>query len=337
MIDSHTDKSKSLIQALALRIGSNDFLKVAEHVAESEKPILSVDYADPENKLYPCHTKEATLVNFVYFVDQASAYTKQAAERIGNRFEKKLAFWDLEYTAADIIASVRKSEPVKYAMEIDGNKYFGYNDANTLKIASEDFYRNRHMFPYSSRQSCAKHILKVAEKLNTELSNDVVRYCRKAAGWAMADFEGMVATVRSRAHNDRHRKVASYLGEVAECLEHFEKNPGSLLYTEKMASFINVVEGYDKLTGISKDYKVNGVPEERIYKDQDIEKIAEELENTVELTNGVSIIVDDALVHKIAKADPELGKDISGSVEKAVDILPTLPKPDADYIVETCI
>lgn len=337
MIDSHTDKSKSLIQALALRIGSNDFLKVAEHVSESEKPILSIDYADPDNKLYPCHTKEATLVNFVYFVDQASAYSKVASAKIADRFEKKIAFWNLEDTASDVINSVRKSDPVKYAMEIDGNKYFGYNDSKTLKTAAEDFYKNRFKFPYTSRQTCAKHILKVAEKLDADLSNDVVRYLHKAAGWAMADFEGMVASVRSRAHNDRHQKVASYLGEIAECLEHFDKNRASLLDTEKMASFIGALESYDKLTGVSKDYKINGVPEERIYMDESIEKIAEDLKNTVKLTNGISMTVDENLVEKIAKVDPDLGKDIAGSVERAVDILPTLPRPDADYITETCL
>ena len=335
MIDSHTDKSKSLIQALALRVGSNDFLKIAEHVSEADKPQYIADYADSENKLYPCHTKEATLVNFAYFIDQASAYSKDKAERIGQKFQEKIAFWGLEDAVEDLIESVTKAEPVKYAME--SQKLFPYTDAKTLAKSAESFYNSRFKFPYQMRKEASAKFLKVADKLGAKLSNDVVRYFTKAAGWAAADLEGMVAVVRRRVHDTAHKKTASDLEAIATVLPHFEENTASLYDTEKVAAFIEAVEAYDRSTGLAKEYRFIGTPEERIYSDTDLAKIATELKNTVKLTNGTEVEVTQDLVNKIAAADPSLGKDIGGSVEKAVDILPTLPRPDADYITETCL
>lgn len=337
MIDSHTDKSKFLIQGVSLRIGSNDFFKVASHVAESANATSVTDFADRDNKLYPCHTKEATLVNFAYFTEQISAYDKQTAAKIADRFAEKIAFWNLEDAVEEVIDGIRKTEPIKYAMEIGTEKLFPYADGASLVKAASAFCASKHKFPYASRTKTAKHLLKTASKLGVELSNDVVRYLEKAAGWAVADLDEMVASVRRRAHDDRFKKHASALEQIANTLPYFESNTEALFDTEKVASFISALEAYDVATGRSRDYAFSGVPEERIYADVNLEKVAEELKNTVRLTNGVTVTVDKELLSKIAAVDPQLGKDIGDSVEKAVDILPTLPKPDADYITEACI
>ena len=318
-------------------MNSNEFFKVAEHVSESEKPVFSSDYADSENKLYPCHTKEATLVNFAYFVDQASAYSKDKAAKIASNFQEKIAFWGLESAVEELINEVTHTDPVKFAMEVEGKKLYPYTDGKTLTKVAEAFVANKYKYPYQVRCKTAKHILKVANNLNAELPNDVVRYLKKAAGWAAADIGGMVSIVRNRAHDTGRHKVASALEEIASTLNYFDDNKAALFDTEKIGAFIEAIEAYDKDTQISSKYKSIGVPEERIYSDMDIEKVAAELKNTVKMTNGVEVEVTDDLLSKIATADPSLGKDIGGSISKAVDILPTLPRPDADYISETCL
>lgn len=336
-LDAHSDTTQLTMQALSRRIGHEGFMKVAAFVQESDKPVEARFYADMEHKDYACHTKEATLVNYAYFVDNRDNYNRTDRERIQNRFNEKLAFWDLEDSVKDIEEAVTKTAAVKYAMEISGDALFGYNDKDSLVKAASDFYENRHRFPYENRKAASQKLLKEAEKSGVTYSNDVVRFLKKSAGWAIPSADGIVSLVHRRVY-DRDFKNTEHLSKIAEAGAALAKDvKGDKLYdTEKVAAFLLAVDAYDRITKVASRYSNFGVPEEFVFGDTEVEKVASEFKAVVKLTNGREVTLSDGFFQKLSSADPDLAKSIMGNADKAREILPTLPRPDADYIVETC-
>lgn len=336
-LDVHSDTTQLTMQALSRRIGSEGFAKIASYVQESEKPVEARFYADMEHKEYACHTKEATLVNYAYFLENKADYNRIDKDRIQSRFNDKLAFWDLEDAVKDLEEAVAKTAGVKYAMEINGDSLFAYNDKSSLIKAANDFYQNRFKFPFENRKEASQKLLREAEKTGATYPNDVVRFLKKSAGWAIPSVEGIVSIVHRRSYDKDYVDLGALqkIAEAGKILANDVK--GTKLYdNEKIAAFLLAVDAYDRITKVANRYVNYGVPEEFVYGETEVEKVAAEFKSAVKLTNGKEIVLSDNFFQKLSSADPDLAKTIMGNSDKAREILPTLPRPDADYLIETC-
>lgn len=336
MIDAHSDTSCMTMQALSQRVGNDSFCKIAEYVQTKDSPSDINAYADRDGKLFACHTKEATLVNYAYFVDQRDSYSRNQRDVVQKRFDEKLAFWDITDAKADIEAAVTKTASVKYAMEIQGDKLFGYQDAESLVKAASEFYANRHKFPYENRKTAARTLILEGEKLAARYPNDVVLFMNKAAGWALPSKEGILSVLHRRAYDTQYKDTSALEKIAAAAVDLVKDESGQVYDLEKVAAFMSAVDAYDRLTKVARRYADYGVPEEYVFSDTDLTKTAAEMHSKVKLTNGSEITLSDSFFEKLSSADPDLAKSIMGNHEKAAEILPTLPRPDADYIIETC-
>ena len=331
--DVHSDKNLKVAQSLTARSGVPGFAKIAEYVVDQPKPEGSVSYADRENKLFPCHTKEATLVSFAYFVDQADQYDAVRRTKVAEQFKAKLAFWNLEDAATEIVDSISAADAPKYALKVASHEMFGYTDGPSIVKAAQAFYDNRHKFPFEMRMKAARHFIVEGEKLAAAYPNDVVRLLEKCAVWAVPSADGLVSVVASRAID---MKNSEQLHKLASAVKVIVEDPTNLYDNVKVAAFLDAVDAYDRLNKLTDSYVSYGVPEEVCF-EEDTAKIASDLASTVRLTNGQEINLTDDFFRKLASADPDLAKSIMGDREKARDILPTLPRPDADYLIETCV
>lgn len=335
MIDAHSDTSCLTMQALSQRVGNESFCKIAEYVQHNDAPSDLNLYADRDNKKFPCHTKEATLINYAYFVDQRDEYSKADRDAVQQRFDQKLAFWDIADAKADIEETVTKTAEVKFAMVIGEDKLFGYQDKESLVKAASEFYANRYKFPYTERKTAARKILMEGEKVAAQFPEEVSLFMRKAAGWAIPSKEGIVSVLHRRAFDTQY-KNAEALDKLAAAANEIIGDEAKVYDLEKVATFISAVDAYDRLTKVARRYADYGTPEEYVFSSEDVAKTASELHKTVRLTNGSDITLSDSFFEKLSSADPELAKSIMGNHEKAAEILPTLPRPDADYLLETC-
>lgn len=335
MIDTHSDSSQIVLQTISKRIGLPGFSKIAEHVQNSEAPAERSNYADSVAKQYPCHTKEATIVNFGYFLEQANDYTKADRTRVAENFKAKLAFWNIdEDTVSEIITAIRNEPTVKYAMEIQGDNLFPYTGADSLPEAADSFVANRHRFPFEARKTAARKLLAEASRLKVAFSRDTEVYLNKAAGYSLPDLDAIVSSLRKRAH-DKRRSLDG-IDKLTKAAEAFSKDESKLYDADNLDAFMKAIDAYDRITKVAADYATAGVPEEVIFSVAATEKHASEKTSTVKMTNGKTVNLSDDFFQKLSAADPKLASEIGGDKGKAVEILPTLPRPDADYICSVC-
>ncbi len=331
--DVHSDKNLKVAQSLTARSGVPGFAKIAEYVVEQTKPEASTHYADRENKLFPCHTKEATLVSYAYFVDQADKYDAESRTKVANQFKDKLGFWSLDQAAIEITDSISKADAPKFALKIAGHNMFGYSDADNIVKAAQEFVNKRHKFPFENRMAASRQFIVEGTKLAAVYPNDVVRALEKSACWAVPSPEGLISLISSRSHKIAN---AEQLQKLAAAVKVMVEEPTFLYDHTKMAAILDAVDAYDRINKLTDSYLSYGVPEEVCF-EEDTAKIAEEIASTVRLTNGHDLSLTDDFFRKLASADPDLAKSIMGDRDKARDILPTLPRTDADYLIETCV
>jgi hypothetical protein len=97
------------------------------------------------------------------------------------------------------------------------------------------------------------------------------------------------------------------------------------------------MEAFDALdgeVGLKEAYgKTLRLPEEDLYVNSVLTAKTAAEQGIVKLMNGKAIKLDDVDWAKVAQVDPVLFKEAAGG-EKAAEVLPTWPRPDADLLVE---
>lgn len=217
------------------------------------------------------------------------------------------------------------------------------HDEASLRKSATSLYRGRARYPYAWRKQAARRILKRAEETSVRLKADSEEYLNKAAGYGYSTPAQVSDGLYDRAvtlgtYQQQHDSAASELCKFAETVRDMEMTPALL---DKLAAFVDEL---DRRTRLHVKY-ASGLltPEEFLF--AVTEKSASEyLEGYVTFTTGHTYSKDE-----LAKAGADLfaaalGDDVEEllfdpeskrmDIEKASQVLPTLPRGDAESLVD---
>ena len=327
-----------------------DFVKSASHdqlCGDPEKlePHL---YANATDRVYPCHSKAATWMSALFFGDKRDQLPQTKAAQAEQRILKAASYWGIQplvQEAWDKVAAAKQAgvhnltdDDFALVWENDGRKerHYPLRNAAEVKHASAWFGENHSQFGFADKHMMATRILEKAASYNTGVENAELLqrcsgrgYCPKddaAAAWDKR--AALVANVNPDYAQQASKMAASIRSSDMEIHEQGRR--------VKMAS---LMDQYDRVTGLRRLYSADGGlerPEDVLFKVT--EKVARDfISEHVQTINGA--IYEKAALSQldISQIQKWMGDDIADAcggvlldTEKLAELLPTLPRPDAD-------
>lgn len=349
-VDAVDDSNHQLLFKLSKLVPMPDFVKSAASVdAEEAAQLPRVVFADSVNRKFPCHTKAATWLSQLYFLESRHQYPTRRAAEVQDRINKAAAYFAIGgMTKAAKESWEQHNNPAApdlpdgdYAIVIDyeGAKVrrLPISNAENVKMAAQQLYQKRADYPYEWRIIAARKILHKAAELNAPISPELGEYLCKAAGFGStmskeaATKLGYRVLMLPKTAKDVRAKAAKLATTIAK-LDDFPP-PAQLI---KLAA---IVDRLDREHGIHRHYG-EGVetPEEMFF--NVTEKRASAIGTTLfELTTGTAISKD--MLHRcdLQKVAGALGQDFVKAVmsadsldidmDKFAAVARTLPRNDA--------
>ena len=326
-MDFYLDTSKSTFHLVKQAVASVDLEKTAASAEGGIEGLPASAFGDPNGRVYPVHSPSDAELSVAYAAFDKNAGALEAIFRAGK-------IWGNEAGLRKIAAEIKAYEvPVKHALDlsIGGVHYelFPYTGAQDIKEAAESFYENRHKLPWAARSKTAgvlfEEILGLGGIEPTGVSRHAFDYVTKAAGYGIADLESAETMLLQRqGHAGAHVGIA----KVARILRIVQGDPA----WDKVA--MDAFDALDGEAGLKGSYGGRlRLPEEDLYVNSVLTAKTAAEAGIVTLTNGKAIMLADVDWDKVACIDPVLFTEAAGG-EKAAEVLPTWPRPDADLLVE---
>ena len=326
-----------------------EFVKQASHeqLYGGDEPLEAHLYAEVPKRLFPCHTKAATWMSALFFGDTRSHLEPAAAEVVAKRILKTASYWKIEpevmalweKMAQDEASGEQRLADSDFALvwEAGGQKERHYPLRNTgeVKMASHWFGNHHAEFTFRDKHVVARKILNKAAELGAHVMNqDLLDRC---AGFGYCSAEDAAQAWEKRAGLIRSQ-YPDYAEEAIKVANSIRTATFEARDQGKRIKMAELMEQFDRQTQLDKLYADGGLgrPEDELF--MITEKVASEfLESNVTTTTG-------AIYEKMAleRLDSDtvrswLGDDLADAVggvhvdvEKLAEILPTLPRPDAE-------
>lgn len=352
--DACDDRNHQKLHKFSKLVGLPTFVKTATlEDPEAIKAMSPAVFGDPGRRKFPCHTKAATWLAQMHFLEARHLYPTTEATRVQDRITKAAAYWAITGDVAKSAAEWETKQSTvpadlpdaDYAIVVDyeGSKHRHLPISNPInvKAAAATLYRKRASYPYDWRRVAARKILhKAAELAVTGLDGEVTEYLTKAAGFGStmplvaADHIGRRAMMLPESEQDLKIKTAQLSKSVA--------GMKGIPAPDTMVKLARMFDRFDREQGLTKYYD-EGVdtPEEMFF--GLTEKKARVLrDGHFQLTTGT--VVPFAALEKVALAAvaKTLGDDFLARVtaDNAIDIdlekfgrlAATLPRGDAAII-----
>lgn len=330
-----------------------DFVKAASHeqlCGSDGEGLPNHVFADPANRLYPCHTKAATWMSLLFFMDKHAALAPHQARQIGQAIERQGDFFqirrELDMLKAAMAAQANNEDTAlpdsMFALvwqNEDGTKERHYRLRNDgeIKFAADWFAKYRDEFIFPDRHTMAKKILERADAVgldtgHTEMLQKTAGYGYCAAVTAAEAIEkraGLVARTDPKAAEQMRKLGIS----AREC-------PVETRDLGKRLKLAELLDQFDRVMHLDRLYDEGGLdrPEEALF--QVTEKVARDfLAKHVQLTNG-TVYEKSALEQlPVDLLRQWMGDDLVSEVAsdgllvdtaKLAAIVSTLPRGDAD-------
>lgn len=304
-------------------------------------------YADPLNKLYPCHTGPATWLSALFFEDKRASFTEKQAAEIEERINAAANYFGIaglvkelrdKVAAASVtdLANLPDSEFAIVWADQAGNKdrHWPLRNATEVKFAAAHFKAHRDQFTFADRHTIATKILEKAAEYGADTSeaDDTLEL---AAGRGACAAKVAADMLRGRASLVAHsqKELAAEMTKLAAVVE---ANPEEARGEALRLKLAAAVDEYDRATGLHRLYDDGGLerPEEILF--AITEKVASDfMQAHVETTTGNVYNLDD--LEKLAEDDVRtwMGDEFADAVtaggvyldrDKLAAIVPTLDR-----------
>jgi len=319
--------------------GLPSFVKQAAVVQQEETVELPQNaFADSARKL-ACHTKAATWLSWLTYHE---AGMDDKGGLIKGRLEKAAAFWGIEAECHAINALTKQAGAVEvpYALVMNHRgqtfKMFPMDGPEAVKQSAEKLIVSRGSLPLEQRKEAAQALLKQAWDSGVPLAS--CHQLEQMAGLGMSKASDIAPQLEIRAnmgHVAKDAEICGHYRKMAKALEGLELDAAQL---EKLAAAIDLA---DRACGMYLYYG-RGVmsPEELCYRTTKSAADAAEADKLA-LMNGKTISKQ-ALAGLAADRFVALGEDFVSAIasqdgkvdlEKAAELVPTLPMGDANLFV----
>jgi hypothetical protein len=356
IVDLFDDTNQQVLHKLSKLVAMPDFVKQAT-VQSNKQEVLKTPqvFADAINHKFPCHTKAATWLSQLYFLESRHLYPTKQADQIQAKIDKQAAWWGIggqtkqakqAWESHQVPAEAQLTDD-DYALVIehDGKPLRRWPVTNALnaKAAAETLYRFRSRFPYEWRKSAAARICtKMAQLGVTDVDPVVYEYIIKAAGKGSA-VPAMVgealwrrALMMPNTPTARQDKVAAT--KIAKAMIEDVK---TIQTPNMMTKLAGIIDQIDRKYGFYPYYDEAGLsmPEEICF--QLTEKKAQLFrDGHFSLQTGTIIPIEALMPLNLGKVASAMGNDFEKAVvdgldvdvEKFARIASTLPRPDAQLL-----
>ena len=351
-MDHSHDSNLQQLHCIDTIVTIPSFVKESSIKTAEELPLNA--YADSINSRYPCDSKSNTWLSWTYWnAAPRNEMDKKAESMITRKLGEFIEYWGIEKEANEVMDELEAYKDSlsdeKFAMVIDyeGETYklFPVDSAHNIQKSANEFVSNRTNYPLEWRKTAASNLLENAKNEGVHFAEETTDYLQKTAGIGLGYKKDVLSRINRRiklAHQEtsRAKPLGDALLKTAELMFKNEVYCTTELMT-KLASFI---ERFDNETGLDKYYNQGDfeMPEEVCFTStlRQVEKTAEEYKDMVSLTDGsmfkLSELKENGGKDLFSTIDTDLWNDLCEdgkfSYKKAAEVLPTLPRPDAEIL-----
>ncbi len=283
---------------------------------------------------YSFISKDATLISYV------TASVKQASAEIQDQCSRHAKFWGIHTECLAAVAKLAAYKPQElpdsvYALsEAYGDEKiqkYACVDANTTVDAAVAFCENRASYPLSWRKTASVKLLAKAARYNANLPEYVESYLHKAAGYAYPTMQSVEDAVVSRMNRLTKSAEVELTATLVELTASFDSE-ATQFDAELVKTAVDLLDQVDTFYGLTGAYGSDlQLPEEMCVRTLPAlaKHAAAETADTVNLSNGETIRMSSLTKEALAAVESKLaGMDSS----ELADVLPTLPRGDADLL-----
>jgi len=310
-------------------------------------------YADPGRRLFPHHTPAATWMSSAYLetfrqehpadsgIQMIGARLSKAAEAHGIAEDVGQLREKVAAAHADPL-SLLSDRDFAFVAEVEGRRErrLPLRNALEVKAASEWFSRHRGTFPWDLRQDMARRILEKQAATGAAVGGEQREILERTAGFGMCSKAAAVQAITRRVPHISDRETAAEFTKLAELVStrRIEQTVGNAEFREKLAATLDKL---DRTYGLATRYGEDlTMPEDTLC--SLTEKAASAvLQQQVATTTGAVFDLEKLAGLPLATIRDYLGDDLANAItedglfiscEKAAEVLPTLPRPDAELL-----
>jgi hypothetical protein len=326
-----------------------DFVKNASHerVHGDPETLPRHMFADPANKLYPCHSAPATWMSALFFEEKKGSLAEDHRAAVQAKIDQHASYFGISGLVTELRQKVAANVGKDLAQLPDedfaivwadgaGNKerHWPLRNATEVKYAAAHFKKHRDEFAFEDRHKIAVKILDKALEYGADTSpaEDTLEL---AAGRGACAAKVAAEMLRNRASLVR-RTHAELSAEMTKLASLVEANELEARREETRLKIASIVDQFDRDTNLCKLYDAGGLPRAEEVLFAITEKVANDfLKAHVETTTGNVYNLDD--LEKLAVEDVRnwLGDEFADAVsaggvymdrDKLAAIVPTLDR-----------
>jgi len=351
VLDQAKDRTGQELHRITSLYGPPDFVKHASYsnICGDPKTLPLHIYADPRARRFPCHTSASTWMSAAFFADKRACYSSRDADAVENRLVKAAKYHGI---AADIQGVFEKAAKYhandKTALPDDAfafvwnkddgstERHLPLRNKHEVKCAAEYIHTHRDEFTYADRRTMAKKVLTKAAEHGAGVE-DYAEYLEKQAGNGACSGKVAAQLLDNRAHLTDNHAAKQQLKMAASLLRN---NPSAAHHPEKMQKLAAFIDVFDRENGIVSSYGGS------IQRPEDVlftvtEKTAAQVKAAhIPMTSGNIYKVADLQAVKLDTIRDWMGADFADEVsvgglhvnmDKLAELLPTLPRGDAEH------
>lgn len=308
------------------------FVKEAS-VDMNSNEIATDNFADTARRKYPLMNKAAAWLSREYFLRNAlDFYDDKTADMLLKKIASSVRFWNIE---APNYLEPEVEVIHKVAMLQDGQVMWEgeVSTPEEYKAIAQQLFEKRASYTFAMRNSLARSLSNLPAHLRTELPEKLSDYLEKAAGFGCMTKPKVCEAILMRvASTYTHTpEYSAELRKLAEDIHNIEMNPANL---HKIATMMDIV---DRATELHRCYDKIATPEEACF--GILQKHAQVfVDGTLPMSTG-TLLVKQALINKKAVIDryfkEYMGEIPYSNTEEMLDVIGTLPRPDAAVLEKT--
>lgn len=349
-MDFPADRNGAELVKLAADHELPAYVKAADYAALRDAADTLPDrvFADPVGRRYPCDSPAATWLSAAYYYTKKAGVHPKARPLVEQRLDAYARHWGVTADVAavrDKAAALDAAEDapppdedfalvVKAAGGGTAARSLPLTTAVEVKEAAEALLGRRDELRYAVRREAATRILEKAAALGAGLGARADEALERTAGRGVAEPAKVVDFLRKRAAASPDPVVRERYTGLASAVARSRNfcNPDNL------AKLAEVVDQADRCEGLHRGYGDSLRRPEDVLFETPFTKAASELAGRVALTTG--IVYDRDRLEKVSAEDlrslfgDEFVRGVSTpfglDAEKLAEVLPTLPRPDAE-------
>lgn len=334
--------------------GLPDFVKRADtnavYTPPKDTPALYADVRQPRQ--FPLHTKAATYVSLLYFLEKQSEINSKVRPMIEERINRAVDYWGIKNAAAELRARVAAANKQAeypdsaYAIVLattTGQKDRRYPMRNALetKVAAAWFNQYlpqiREEFPFADRKKIATKILEKAAAFGAALPAEHIELLEAQAGRGICSPTKTAKAIRDRvkvAHRVQ-KEVAAGMLKLADTVEH---KPKAFLDPASASDLASTLDQFDRTHGLLNKYSAAIPAPEAVVFEATYTKLSALRDSACRTVTGSVYSTDD--FEKISLTDisglfgDELAKEVANGLKvdvvKLAEIISTLPRSEAE-------